>query len=918
MELAVAEARRIVAGADATSRFLVNGSPVALTSTEAMAVLSGPLDALSDAADPEPAIPAARQVHVFTDGVGPFAPIIDPGTETHTVSVFVPARNAGIVRFATRPRPTQAAAPEALLELLATDPVGEPVRVELTVADSEMIRIRRQLEIEPGGRFSALIDLDGFAPGAVTARIATPGDVFPLDNRADLIDAHAFGAEATRQAARYARDETGARHVLVVARSPASFDGSAAALALEADAQVDVVAVWPAVATDAPPPEESPPAADIAVFHRTAPSVPSPLPALYLDPPQATAAGGLSAGAETPLSQRRIDRVESSHPLLAGVSLLDLPVVVAARELDPRCAALASAGDRTAIAVCDPAPGGARSVAIAFDLDHSSLARRPDLAALLQNAAAWLTETAAVPGDLIADTGLQDERATRINDSSLETRPGGPAHRPRPPQPPPLVLAHPRPRRPPVRLVRGHHLLPRRHPVIEQPASASPTPYSLVARVPGIGPQAARNERRPRPSQPTTPDRSEWSAASPHFQSPTKGERRLEADPPEPDAVQPGGGVRGVGPQAARNEPRPRPSRPTTPDRSEWSAASPHFQSPTKSERRPGDRPPGPRRQPHDVPGTTLVAPRALPVAALLWSQRSDRPDRQRRRLLWMRGSLLAAVVLALADPVATWRTGELDVAVLVDVSASVEPASLNRALEAIERGLDPDRPVRLFAYADRAAGVAGAADLRRLEVADSSTASAGAAALDRGATRPDAALRQAAATLRPDRVRRVLLLSDGQRLGGVGGLIAAEYPGLRVDTATLGRTAPPVWIESVELEESDGPLRAGEPHRWLLRLGSRSLPARSSPDPARRRHRGAAQRRALAGRDLHRTGVDVRPTRDADGSKRSSAPAKASRLHRGALWRGALRVEPAHRVLLLAPPDHSPRPAATGLSDRA
>ena len=145
------------------------------------------------------------------------------------------------------------------------------------------------------------------------------------------------------------------------------------------------------------------------------------MPTLYLNPPDAAPAGGLSAAAEAPLAQRRIDRVEPGHPLLAGVSLLDLPVVAAARDLHPDCTALASAGDRTAIAVCDPAPGVVpRSVAIAFDLDLSPLSQRPDLAALFQNAAAWLAEPPAIAGDLAADTGLQNERATRINDSTLD------------------------------------------------------------------------------------------------------------------------------------------------------------------------------------------------------------------------------------------------------------------------------------------------------------------------------------------------------------------------------------------------------------------------------------------------------------------------------------------------------------------
>ncbi len=422
IELAAAEARRIVLEADAGSRFTVNADPAPLTSTEALAVLSAPLEALSSSPDTEPAIPTARRVHVFTDGIGAYAPIIDPGTETHTVSVLVPARNAGIVRFATRPPATRAAGPEALLEILATDPGGGPVPVELTVADSETIRIRRQLELEPGDRFTALIDLGSFVPGAVTARIDTPGDVFRLDNRAGLIDAGRTGTASTRLPIRRARTEPS--RILVVARSPGSFAGSAAALALEADASADVVAVRAATVADDPPPEDPPPAADIATFHRTAPPTPPAMPALYLDPPRAVAAGGLSPAAEAPLSQRRIDRTAAPHPLLAGVSLLDLPVVVAARELDPRCTALASAGDRTAIAVCDPPPDvGARSLTVAFDLDHSSLAQRPDLAVLFQNAASWLTETPAITGDLTTDTGLQNERATRINDSTLEPVP---------------------------------------------------------------------------------------------------------------------------------------------------------------------------------------------------------------------------------------------------------------------------------------------------------------------------------------------------------------------------------------------------------------------------------------------------------------------------------------------------------------
>ena len=295
----------------------------------------------------------------------------------------------------------------------------------------------------------------------------------------------------------------------------------------------------------------------------------------------------------------------------------------------------------------------------------------------------------------------------------------------------------------------------------------------------------------------------------------------------------------------------------------------------------------------------------ALPLAVLLWSQRSDRPDRQRRRLLWMRGSLLALVVLALAEPVATWRSRDLDVAVLVDVSASVEPASLNRALQAIDRGIDPEGPVRLFAFADRAAAAGGAEDLRRLEVADSSTASAGNATLDRGSTRPEAALRQTAAALRADRVRRILLLSDGQNTGGIAARTAARYPELRIDTAVLDRVAPPVWIESVVPDDDERPLRAGEPRNWVFRLGSRA----SVPEAPLALRGGGAE-------ELHSvplapgvTEIEVEWTFAEPGLQTFEAvlgSGEGEAPSQGALWRGSLRVAPKHRVLLLAPADHS------------
>ena len=88
MDLAVAEARRIVAEADSGSRFTLGADPTRLTSAEALLALSGSFDAGETEGDPQPAIPPADTAYLFTDGVSNWRPITDPATATHTVSVL--------------------------------------------------------------------------------------------------------------------------------------------------------------------------------------------------------------------------------------------------------------------------------------------------------------------------------------------------------------------------------------------------------------------------------------------------------------------------------------------------------------------------------------------------------------------------------------------------------------------------------------------------------------------------------------------------------------------------------------------------------------------------------------------------------------------------------------------------------------
>ena len=263
IELAAAEARRIVAEAEAGSRFTVNADPAPLTSAEVLALLSGPLEALSNAADTEPAIPTARRVHVFTDGIGPFTPIIDPGTETQIVSVLVPARNAGIVRFATRPPATRASRSGST----ARDP-GDRSGRRSGAGRTDGRGLRNDPHPpatrarNPATRFTALIDLGSFAPrrrhGAHrNARRRLPAR---RPGRPDRRPRREHPGPPRSPPAHRVRAPTDPWLVVVIARQPGFVRRLRhGAAALEADASVDVAAVRAATGADDPPPEDPPP-----------------------------------------------------------------------------------------------------------------------------------------------------------------------------------------------------------------------------------------------------------------------------------------------------------------------------------------------------------------------------------------------------------------------------------------------------------------------------------------------------------------------------------------------------------------------------------------------------------------------------------------------------------------------------------
>ncbi|HVS65581.1 MAG TPA: VWA domain-containing protein [Thermoanaerobaculia bacterium] len=169
---------------------------------------------------------------------------------------------------------------------------------------------------------------------------------------------------------------------------------------------------------------------------------------------------------------------------------------------------------------------------------------------------------------------------------------------------------------------------------------------------------------------------------------------------------------------------------------------------------------------------------------------------------------VLLALAAALFGPLWSSPADEPEVVAVIDVSESVDPASLARRLEELE-----DRPVaRLVAFADHPVSVEDVADLRALPVASDPGAGA-TGALHRGGSDLASALELAAGSFESDRPRRILLLSDGAQTSGdaFATLPRLLEAGIEVHTRALPTRRDRARLLGVEVAER---VRAGEPTR--------------------------------------------------------------------------------------------------------
>ncbi len=183
-----------------------------------------------------------------------------------------------------------------------------------------------------------------------------------------------------------------------------------------------------------------------------------------------------------------------------------------------------------------------------------------------------------------------------------------------------------------------------------------------------------------------------------------------------------------------------------------------------------------------------------LPLAWAYWQW----PRTSRKLGLALKAATFTLILLALAEPRLNITTTKMAVGVLVDTSASVSPADLQKAAR-IASDIDGSRGsnamrVIPFARSTRVADVSEAEKPWRLRLT-----SGGAGR----ATDLEAAVREAITSLPAGMLPRLALISDGKENKGSVARAAwqARQFGIPIDTyAMAGRERPPLRLESVSL----------------------------------------------------------------------------------------------------------------------
>ncbi len=229
------------------------------------------------------------------------------------------------------------------------------------------------------------------------------------------------------------------------------------------------------------------------------------------------------------------------------------------------------------------------------------------------------------------------------------------------------------------------------------------------------------------------------------------------------------------------------------------------------------------------------------------WASVRTRSSLGRRHLAVatvLRSAALLFVVLALLRPVWTAPATQASVVYALDVSRSVASGFVQSALQFAQRANSEAKPeaVRYVVFAERPRMVTRAEDVPQVAVSDAPQADR-TRLLYQGATNLERALDQSLLGLDPDRVKRVVLFTDGNQTDGDvwRALPRLVAQGVRVfPFAATPQTRTDAWIEAMDLPDN---VRRDEPVSVTVRVFSQQQ--------TRARVRLSAAGQALAGRDV-------------------------------------------------------------------
>src|SRR3954462_3097124 len=198
-----------------------------------------------------------------------------------------------------------------------------------------------------------------------------------------------------------------------------------------------------------------------------------------------------------------------------------------------------------------------------------------------------------------------------------------------------------------------------------------------------------------------------------------------------------------------------------------------------------------------------------LVLLPLLWmaAARHHTPlSRSRMRVaLALRVSALAALVLALTQPMLQRTITDISVVYVLDVSHSIAPAFVQSALEWMRQANSTGEPAhaRYVVFADRPRLLNSVEEIE--SVAVTSDAAANQSAINQSATDLDQALDMAAFGFAPNHAKRLVLMTDGNATAGDAwrALPRLRNQGVRIYALPAAVAVDnDAWIESVDLPE--------------------------------------------------------------------------------------------------------------------